>query len=110
MEKITALLSTEFTRKSEHIENIIKLIDDGNTIPFIARYRKEMHGSMDDQMLRDIADRLQYLRNLDARRAEITSSIDGQGKLTPELIAAIESAATLAALPPDEPPGILDKS
>ena len=98
MEKITSILSNEFKQKAEHVENVIKLIDEGNTIPFIARYRKELHGSMDDGLLRDLADRLQYLRNLDQRRAEIISSIESQGKLTDELVAAIEAAQTLAKL------------
>ncbi|MCL2698076.1 MAG: RNA-binding transcriptional accessory protein [Oscillospiraceae bacterium] len=98
MERLISLLSSEFKQKPEHVTNVINLIDEGNTIPFIARYRKELHGSMDDTLLRDLADRLQYLRNLDARRAEITASIDSQGKLTEELIAAIEAAQTLAKL------------
>ena len=98
MEKLKLQLSAEFKQKQEHVENVIKLIDEGNTIPFIARYRKELHGSMDDSLLRDLADRLQYLRNLDTRRAEILSSIDGQSKLTEELKAAIEAAQTLAKL------------
>ena len=72
------------------------LIDEGNTIPFIARYRKEMHGSMDDTALRALEERLQYLRNLEKRREEVKSSIEGQGKLTDELRAAILAAATLA--------------
>lgn len=95
---LLAQLSDEFKQKQEHVKNVIQLIDEGNTIPFIARYRKELHGSMDDQLLRDLADRLQYLRNLEDRRAEITSAIDGQGKLTDELIAAINNASTLAKL------------
>lgn len=98
MNKLITQLSAEFEQNQQQVENVIKLIDDGNTIPFIARYRKELHGSMDDQLLRDIADRLQYLRNLDARRAEIMAAIDSQGKLTDELRAAIESASALAKL------------
>ncbi|MDR2532724.1 MAG: RNA-binding transcriptional accessory protein [Oscillospiraceae bacterium] len=98
MERLISQLSAEFAQKPEHVGNVITLIDEGNTIPFIARYRKELHGSMDDSLLRDLADRLQYLRNLDARRAEITASIDGQGKLTDELVKAIEEASTLAKL------------
>lgn len=98
MNKLITQLSAEFEQNHQQVENVIKLIDDGNTIPFIARYRKELHGSMDDQLLRDIADRLQYLRSLDTRRAEIMAAIDSQGKLTDELRAAIESAAALAKL------------
>jgi uncharacterized protein len=98
LEKLISQLSSEFSQKSEHVANVINLIDEGNTIPFIARYRKELHGSMDDTLLRDLADRLQYLRNLDKRREEIISSIDSQGKLTDELKKAIEEAQTLAKL------------
>ncbi len=98
MEKIVEILSGEFKQSPVHIENVINLIDEGNTIPFIARYRKELHGTMDDQLLREIADRLQYLRNLDKRREEVLSSIDGQGKLTDELSAAVAEAKTLAEL------------
>ena len=76
MESIVVLLARELGQKQEYVENVVNLIDEGNTIPFIARYRKEMHGTMDDQLLREIADRLQYLRNLDERREEIISSIE----------------------------------
>jgi uncharacterized protein len=93
-----AILSREFSCKQEHAGNIISLIDGGNTIPFIARYRKEMHGAMDDQKLRELADRLQYLRNLDKRKQEVLDSIESQGKLTDELKAAVEGAQTLAAV------------
>ncbi|MCL2077560.1 MAG: RNA-binding transcriptional accessory protein [Oscillospiraceae bacterium] len=98
MEKFISQLSAEFSRPPEQVKNVIVLIDEGNTIPFIARYRKELHGSMDDGLLRDLADRLGYLRNLAARRAEIISSIDSQGKLTDELAKKIENAETLAKL------------
>ncbi|NCB74875.1 MAG: RNA-binding transcriptional accessory protein [Clostridia bacterium] len=98
MEKLIAILAKEFSQEPEHIKNIIQLIDEGNTVPFIARYRKELHGTMDDQLIREIADRLQYLRNLDKRREEIRSSIEAQGKLTEELSSAIERAATLSEL------------
>lgn len=91
-------LTTEFNQREQHIENIVSLIDQGNTIPFIARYRKEMTGSMDDQLLREISDRLNYLRGLDKRREEITGSIEGQGKLTDELVKAISAAKTLSEL------------
>ena len=96
MDQIIQTLARELGRTEEHVQNVVNLIDEGATIPFIARYRKELHGSMDDQLLRELADRLQYLRNLDARKAEVKGSIENQGKLTEELSAAIDSAATLA--------------
>ena len=96
METIVQILARELDKSPEHIENVITLIDEGNTIPFIARYRKELHGSMDDTALRTLSDRLQYLRNLQQRREEVKSSIENQGKLTEELSAAIDNAATLA--------------
>ena len=96
MEPIIQILAKELDKSPEHVENVVRLIDEGNTIPFIARYRKELHGAMDDTALRTLADRLQYLRNLDKRRAEVKASIEGQGKLTEELSAAIDAAATLA--------------
>ena len=96
MDPIVKRLAAELDCKAEYVENVVKLIDEGNTIPFIARYRKELHGSMDDQLLRTLADRLQYLRNLDARKTEVKGSIENQGKLTEELSAAIDAAATLA--------------
>ena len=96
MPTITELLSQELGQKMEYVENVIALIDEGNTIPFIARYRKEMHGAMDDTTLRTLETRLQYLQNLQARREEVKSSIENQGKLTQELSDAIDAAATLA--------------
>ena len=96
MDKFTPLLAKEFSRQEEHIENILRLLDEGNTVPFIARYRKEMHGTTDDQTIRAIADRLAYLRGLDERKAAVVSAIEAQGKLTDELSAAIENAQTLA--------------
>ena len=96
MDTIIQTLAQELGRTEEHINNVVALIDEGATIPFIARYRKELHGSMDDQLLRQLADRLQYLRNLDARKGEVKTSIENQGKLTQELSAAIDTAATLA--------------
>ena len=93
---IILTLTTEFNLKKWQIENVVSLIDDGNTIPFIARYRKEAHGTLDDQTLRAISERLEYLRNLDKRREEIRSSIEGQEKLTDEISAALDKAATLA--------------
>ncbi|MBQ6018549.1 MAG: RNA-binding transcriptional accessory protein [Clostridia bacterium] len=91
-------LCAEFSVKTEHMQNIIALIDDGNTIPFIARYRKEMHGSCDDQKLREIADRLQYLRNLEKKKADVSAAITEQGKMTDEIAESIAAAETLAAL------------
>lgn len=96
MDKFTPLLAKEFSRREEHIGNILRLLDEGNTVPFIARYRKEMHGTTDDQTIRAIADRLAYLRGLDERKAAVVSAIEAQGKLTDELSAAIENAQTLA--------------
>ncbi len=96
MDAIVQILARELGKNPTHVENVVNLIDEGNTIPFIARYRKEMHGTMDDTTLRTLADRLNYLRNLDKRREEVIASIDGQGKLTDELAGAIRAAATLA--------------
>ena len=98
MDKHTEILAREFEQKVNHVENVIKLLDEGNTVPFIARYRKEQHGTMDDQLIRSIADRLNYLRNLDKRKEEILHSVEEQGKLTEELKAQIEAAETQAAL------------
>ena len=95
---LIATLARELNRDPKHIENVIRLIDEGNTIPFIARYRKELHGSMDDSALRTLETRLQYLRGLEERREAILKSIDSQGKLTPELRAALDAAPTLAEL------------
>ncbi len=95
METIIQILAKELGRTETHVENVINLIDEGNTIPFIARYRKEMHGTMDDTTLRTLADRLNYLRNLEQRRTEIKNSIESQGKLTDELITAIDNATTM---------------
>ncbi|MBM6664757.1 Tex family protein [Flavonifractor plautii] len=96
MESIIQILARELGQKETYIQNVVNLIDEGNTIPFIARYRKELHGAMDDTTLRTLADRLQYLRNLDKRREEVKGAIEAQGKLTEELSAAIDGAATLA--------------
>ena len=92
------ILSQQFNIKEEYAKNIITLLDDGNTIPFIARYRKEMHGSMDDQLIREFAEKLEYLRGLDKRRDEIRSLIDAQEKLTDEINLALDKAATLSEL------------
>ena len=96
MQTIAERLAQELNQSLSHVENVIALLDEGNTIPFIARYRKEMHGAMDDQTIRDLAERLQYLRNLEERRGEVKSAIEAQGKLTEELAAAIDTAQTLA--------------
>ena len=96
MEEMIRLLAAELGQKEQYVENVVKLLDEGNTIPFIARYRKELHGAMDDTTLRTLADRLQYLRNLAQRREEIRRGI-GE-KLTDELSAAIDAAKTLSEL------------
>ena len=96
MQTIAEILSLELGQKLEYIENVIALMDEGNTIPFIARYRKEMHGAMDDTTLRTLETRLTYLRNLQNRRDEVKKSIENQGKLTDELSVAIDKAATMA--------------
>ena len=96
MQNIVTTVAKELSLREDHVQNIITLLDDGNTVPFIARYRKEMHGSMDDQTIRALADRVQYLRNLEQRKAEVISSIEEQGKLTDELKEQIEAAVTLA--------------
>ena len=95
MLSINELLSQELGQKLEYINNVVNLMDEGNTIPFIARYRKEMHGAMDDTTLRNLETRLTYLRNLQQRRDEVKKSIENQGKLTEELISAIDAAATM---------------
>ena len=92
---ITEILARELGQKLEYVENMVALMDEGNTIPFIARYRKEMHGAMDDTTLRNLETRLTYLRNLQERREEVKRSIENQGKLTEELSLAIDAAATM---------------
>ena len=96
MLSIAEILSQELGQKLQYVQNVIDLMDEGNTIPFIARYRKEMHGAMDDTVLRTLETRLTYLRNLQDRRDEVKKSIENQGKLTQELADAIDAAATLA--------------
>ncbi len=98
MESISQILARELDRPLEHIENVINLLDEGNTIPFIARYRKELHGAMDDTALRTLEERLVYLRGLFERKETVKKSIAEQGKLTDELSAAIDAAETLAVL------------
>ncbi len=95
---ILATLAKEFNIKEEQVEKTVELIDEGNTIPFISRYRKEVTGSLDDATLRDLNDRLQYLRKLEERRAEISSLIEAQEKLTPEITLALNNATTLVEL------------
>ena len=92
---IPAVLAREFQLRPSQVENTLKLIDDGNTIPFIARYRKEMTGSLDDQVLRELSERLAYLRNLDEQREKVRAAIEEQGKLTDGLAAALDAAVTL---------------
>ena len=93
---IIQTLAQELGKEPRHVENVVQLLDEGNTIPFIARYRKELHGAMDDTSLRTLEERLRYLRNLDERRETVKKAIDEQDKLTEELAAAIDSAKTLA--------------
>lgn len=95
---ILNLLQTEFNLKTFQVENTLKLIDEGNTIPFIARYRKELTGSMDDQLLREFHQRLLYLRNLDEKRKSVKVTIESQGNLTEEISAALEKATTITEI------------
>ena len=91
-------LTSQFNLQTWQVENTVKLIDEGNTIPFIARYRKEAHGTLDDQVIRELSERLEYLRNLDKRREEVRSLIEGQEKLTDEISAALDKAATITEI------------
>ena len=93
---IIQTLADELGKKPQYVENVVRLLDEGNTIPFIARYRKELHGAMDDTSLRTLEERLQYLRGLEERREAVKNAIEEQGKLTAELTAAIDRAKTLA--------------
>lgn len=93
--EINKILSEEFKLRQEQVDNTVTLIDDGKTIPFIARYRKELTGSLDDQILRELSERLTYLRNLESRKSEVSSSINEQGMLTEEINSALEKAETL---------------
>ena len=88
-------LAEEFGLKEEHCSNIVDLLDQGDTVPFIARYRKEMHGATDDQVIRELSERYEYLKGLEKRKEEIKSSIESQGKWTDELAAALSAAKTL---------------
>ena len=96
MEQIIAQLARELDQNAQYVENVVRLLEEGNTIPFIARYRKELHGAMDDTTLRNLEERLKYLQGLQERRETVKNAIEEQGKLTEELAAAIDSAATLA--------------
>ena len=95
---ILQTLVSEFHLKQQHVENVISLLDDGNTIPFIARYRKEQTGSLDDQLLREIYERLQYLRGLEKRRSEIEAALTEQDKLTEELSGRLPEDAFLVVI------------
>ena len=88
---IISSLTKMFGLQRWQVENTVNLIDEGNTIPFIARYRKEAHGTLDDQVLRELSEKLEYLRNLDKRREEISALITAQEKMTPEIEAALEN-------------------
>ena len=96
MEKITKTIAEELKIRENQVENTIKLIDEGNTIPFIARYRKEVTGGLSDETLRELGERLAYLRNLEKRKEEVINSIEEQGKLTDEILQAVAIAKTLA--------------
>ncbi len=96
MDKIIKTIAEELNIKPSQVENTVKLIDEGNTIPFIARYRKEVTGGLSDEILRDLGDRLNYLRNLEQRKEEVIKSIEEQGKLTDEILQAVAIAKTLA--------------
>ena len=96
MTDIITILALELKQPEQYVRNVVQLLDEGNTIPFIARYRKELHGSMDDTALRTLSDRLTYLRNLAQRKEEVKNAIAGQEKLTDELSTAIDTAKTLA--------------
>ena len=98
MTDIIKILARDTGASEEHVKNVVALIDEGCTIPFIARYRKEQHGSMDDTALRTLEERLNYLRSLEKRRGEIAHSLEALGALTSEVQSSLESAETLAAL------------
>lgn len=95
---ILAALTAEFHLRPQQVENTVRLIDDGNTIPFIARYRKEMTGSLDDQVLRELDERLKYLRGLDEQREKVRAAVEEQGAMTPELAAALDAAVTMTEI------------
>lgn len=91
-------LAGEFTLQQWQVENTVKLLDEGCTVPFIARYRKEQHGTLDDQVIREISERVEYLRNLEKRRNDVSASIEALEKMTPEIEAALSKAVTLAEI------------
>lgn len=95
---IIATLTQNFSLQTWQVENVVKLLDEGNTVPFIARYRKEAHGTLDDQIIRELSEKLEYLRNLDKRREEVRNLIDGQEKLTDEISAALDEAKTITEI------------
>ncbi len=95
---IIASLTNQFKLQTWQVENVIKLLDEGNTVPFIARYRKEQHGTLDDQIIRELSERLEYLRNLDKRREEVRNLIAAQEKLTDEISASLDKAATITEI------------
>ncbi len=95
---INELLAKQFNLKQWQVDNTVKLLDEGNTVPFIARYRKELHGSLDDQIIRELAEKLEYLRNLEKRREEVRSLIEAQEKLTDEISAALNEAKTITEI------------
>ena len=95
-ERIANIIAEELNIKLVQVVRTIELINEGNTIPFIARYRKEVTGGLSDETLRDLGERLTYLRNLEARKEEVKTSIENQGKLTDEIVANLENAKTLA--------------
>lgn len=96
MNKVVEIIAQELQIKQSQVESTIKLIDEGNTIPFIARYRKEVTEGLSDEVLRNLGERLTYLRNLESRKEEVIKSIDSQGKLTQEIIKDLENCITLA--------------
>ena len=93
---IVNTIAEELNIRPEQVDKTVKLIDEGNTIPFIARYRKEVTGGLSDETLRDLGERLSYLRNIETRKQEVTKSIEEQGKMTEDLAKSIEMAKTLA--------------
>lgn len=96
--EISQQLTEEFNLRPEHVDNVIKLLDEGNTIPFIARYRKEMTGAINDQVLREFNDRYEYLKNLNKRKSEVAAAITEQGKMTEEIQLAIDNAQTMTEI------------
>ncbi len=96
MDKISEIIANELGVRKSQVDSTIKLIDDGNTIPFIARYRKEATGGLSDEQLRNLGERLTYLRNLEERKQDVLKSIESQGKLTDEIKSDLEKSTTLA--------------